>query len=45
MVRLLEQHFHDYVDYEFTADMEADLDKIANGQAAGPRLAQALLLR
>ncbi|MDI3240108.1 type I DNA topoisomerase [Arthrobacter sp. AL08] len=36
VVRLLEQHFHDYVDYEFTADMEADLDKIANGQAAGP---------
>ncbi len=36
MIRLLEQHFHDYVDYEFTADMEADLDKIANGQAAGP---------
>ena len=35
VVRLLEQHFHDYVDYEFTADMEADLDKIANGQAAG----------
>jgi DNA topoisomerase-1 len=36
VVRLLEQHFKDYVDYEFTADMEADLDKIANGQAAGP---------
>ena len=36
VIRLLEQHFHDYVDYEFTADMEADLDKIANGQAAGP---------
>jgi DNA topoisomerase-1 len=36
VVRLLEQHFHDYVDYEFTADMEADLDKIANGQATGP---------
>ena len=36
VVRLLEQHFNDYVDYEFTADMEADLDKIANGQAAGP---------
>ena len=33
VIRLLEQHFHDYVDYEFTADMEADLDKIANGQA------------
>jgi len=36
VVRLLEQHFRDYVDYEFTADMEADLDKIANGEAAGP---------
>ncbi|MGY2745132.1 type I DNA topoisomerase [Arthrobacter sp. UYCu723] len=36
VVRLLEQHFKDYVDYEFTADMEADLDKIANGQAGGP---------
>jgi DNA topoisomerase-1 len=35
VIRLLEQHFKDYVDYEFTADMEADLDKIANGQAAG----------
>jgi len=35
VVRLLEQHFHDYVDYEFTADMEGDLDKIANGQAVG----------
>jgi DNA topoisomerase-1 len=36
VIRLLEQHFHDYVDYDFTADMEADLDKIANGQEAGP---------
>ncbi|WP_045730466.1 type I DNA topoisomerase [Pseudarthrobacter chlorophenolicus] len=35
VIRLLEQHFSDYVDYEFTADMEGDLDKIANGQAAG----------
>ena len=35
VVRLLEQHFTDYVDYEFTADMEGDLDKIANGQAVG----------
>ncbi|MCU1549434.1 MAG: topoisomerase, partial [Arthrobacter sp.] len=35
VIRLLEQHFKDYVDYEFTADMEADLDKIANGQAVG----------
>ena len=35
VIRLLEQHFTDYVDYEFTADMEGDLDKIANGQAVG----------
>jgi DNA topoisomerase-1 len=35
VIRLLEQHFSDYVDYEFTADMEGDLDKIANGQEAG----------
>ncbi|GAC1452698.1 MAG: type I DNA topoisomerase [Pseudarthrobacter sp.] len=35
VIRLLEQHFSDYVDYEFTADMEGDLDKIANGQAVG----------
>jgi DNA topoisomerase-1 len=35
VIRLLEQHFKDYVDYEFTADMEADLDRIANGQEAG----------
>jgi DNA topoisomerase-1 len=30
---LLEQHFAKLVDYEFTASMEEDLDKIANGQA------------
>jgi DNA topoisomerase-1 len=30
---LLEQHFAKLVDYEFTASMETDLDKIANGQA------------
>ena len=29
---LLEQHFSKLVDYEFTASMEADLDKIANGE-------------
>ena len=45
MVRLLEQHFHDYVDYEFTADMEDDLDQIANGRGRTASLAQALLLR
>jgi len=30
---LLEQHFSKLVDYEFTASMEEDLDKIANGEA------------
>jgi DNA topoisomerase-1 len=30
---LLEQHFAKLVDYEFTASMEEDLDKIANGEA------------
>ncbi len=29
---LLEQHFAKLVDYEFTASMEEDLDKIANGE-------------
>jgi len=29
---LLEQHFGKLVDYEFTASMEEDLDKIANGE-------------
>jgi len=31
---LLEQHFSKLVDYEFTASMEEDLDKIANGDAS-----------
>ncbi|TNG01807.1 MAG: type I DNA topoisomerase, partial [Gammaproteobacteria bacterium] len=29
--RFLTKHFHNYVDYEFTARMEDDLDAIANG--------------
>ncbi len=33
VVGLLEQYFSDYVDYDFTARMEADLDKIASGDA------------
>ncbi|MEN8114315.1 MAG: type I DNA topoisomerase [Actinomycetota bacterium] len=33
VVGLLEQHFGDYVDYDFTALMENDLDKIAGGDA------------
>ena len=31
-VALMEQHFSDLVDYEFTARMEDDLDEIANGE-------------
>ena len=33
VIGLLEQHFGDLVDYEFTARMEDDLDTIAAGQA------------
>src|SRR4051794_29656401 len=33
VVRLLEEHFNRLVDYEFTARMEDDLDRIANGDA------------
>ena len=32
VVNLLEQHFNDLVDYEFTARIEADLDAIAAGE-------------
>ncbi|WP_085529189.1 type I DNA topoisomerase [Kocuria massiliensis] len=32
VVRLLEEHFSKYVDYEFTATMEDDLDRIARGE-------------
>ena len=32
VVRLLEQHFADLVDYDFTAAMEDDLDAIARGE-------------
>src|SRR5690606_15065644 len=32
VVRLLESHFERLVDYDFTAQMEADLDRIAAGQ-------------
>lgn len=32
VVRLLEEHFDWLVDYDFTAEMEADLDEIATGQ-------------
>jgi DNA topoisomerase-1 len=33
VVRLLEDFFSDLVDYDFTAALEADLDKIADGEA------------
>ena len=33
VVRLLEENFADLVEYDFTAEMEADLDRIANGEA------------
>ena len=32
VVRLLEQHFGDLVEYHFTAEMEDDLDRIAGGE-------------
>ncbi|GAA2120189.1 type I DNA topoisomerase [Kocuria atrinae] len=32
VVRLLEDHFTDYVDYDFTAELEDDLDRIARGE-------------
>ena len=33
VTRLLERHFGSLVDYDFTAEMEEDLDRIANGDA------------
>jgi DNA topoisomerase-1 len=33
VVQLLEAHFGQYVDYDFTKDMEDDLDRIASGEA------------
>jgi DNA topoisomerase-1 len=33
VVRLLEEHFGDLVEYDFTAEMEDDLDSIADGEA------------
>ena len=32
VTRLLEEHFANLVDYDFTASMEEDLDRIANGE-------------
>ncbi|HEV7168074.1 MAG TPA: DNA topoisomerase, partial [Micrococcaceae bacterium] len=36
VVRLLERHFTEYVDYKFTAGMETGLDRIAKGEEEGP---------
>ncbi len=33
VITLLERHFGDLVDYDFTAEMEEDLDRIASGEA------------
>ena len=33
VVKLLEDHFRDYVDYDFTAELEQGLDRIAAGEA------------
>jgi DNA topoisomerase-1 len=35
VTRLLEEHFPSLVDYTFTAEMEADLDRVAAGEVAG----------
>jgi DNA topoisomerase-1 len=34
VIQLLERHFSDLVDYDFTAEMEEDLDRIADGETA-----------
>lgn len=36
VVRLLEEHFAALVDYDFTAEMESDLDEIAAGRPTAP---------
>ena len=45
VTNLLEQHFGRLVDYEFTALMEDDLDRIAAGDEERTAWLQALLLR
>lgn len=34
-IRLMEREYADYVDYEYTASLERDLDKISNGKEDG----------
>ena len=45
VTNLLEQHFGQLVDYEFTARLEDDLDLIASGEEERSVVAAALLLR
>ena len=45
VTRLLEEHFGRLVDYDFTAAMEEDLDRIASGQEERARWLSAFLLR
>ncbi len=45
VVRLLEEHFADLVDYDFTAALEDDLDAIARGEQKRVDWLQGLLLR
>ena len=37
VVRLLEEHFGTFIDYDFTAQMEGDLDRIARGELGRPQ--------
>ena len=45
VTRLLEEHFGNLVDYEFTASMEEDLDRDRRRRGGPGRVAEALLLR
>ena len=45
VTRLLEEHFERLVDYDFTAAMESDLDRIAAGEEQRAALALEVLLR
>ena len=45
VTRLLEEHFAELVDYDFTASMEEDLDRIADGDEGRAAWLRRLLLR
>ncbi len=45
VVNLLERHFEQLVDFDFTARMEDDLDRIAAGDESSRRVARTVLLR